>query len=111
MCDDIGQEVRACGFVHAVTSAPHVGHACRVLGSAGGLMHSCSVQHTQYMHDTWRVSVLTPPQLDTADRDLCSHADIPLRASDSEILVVISGSGSQEPEALRLCARLVHSLV
>ena len=29
----------------------------------------------------------------------------------SEILVVISGSGSQEPAALRPCALLVHSLV
>ena len=47
----------------------------------------------------------------TADRDLCSHAGMPLRASDSEILVVISGSGSQEPAAMRLCALLVHSLV
>ena len=52
-----------------------------------------------------------PPWSGTADRDICPHAGIPLRASDSDILVVISGSGSQEPAALRLCARIVHSLV
>jgi hypothetical protein len=37
---------------------------------------------------------------------LTAHAGIPLRASASEILVVFSGSGSQEPAAMRLCALL-----
>ena len=49
-----------------------------------------------------------PPWTGTVDRDLCSHAGMPLRASDFEILVVFSGSGSQEPAAMRLCALLVH---
>ena len=53
-----------------------------------------------------------PPRSGTADHDLARMRVFPcVHITDSGILVVILGSGSQEPAALRLCALLVHSLV